>query len=142
MSCMVQQSPSKNNPCDIYSDEGFQSLQRQLMGILTHNVLHKYDPTVINVPTHTYTNTHTHGTAFMHIFTSLACSTHEKFPIKPNESTCTTLAHAQLLTYSTATVPLTLPAVKVTMGRKMMPSLASGTFAQTAASTAITAPDW
>lgn len=37
---------------------------------------------------------------------------------------------------------LTLPAVKVTMGRKIMPSLASGTFAQTAASTAMTAPDY
>lgn len=35
----------------------------------------------------------------------------------------------------------TFPAVKVTIGRKMMPSLASGTFVQTAASTAMTAPD-
>lgn len=37
---------------------------------------------------------------------------------------------------------LTFPAVKVTMGRKIMPSLASGTFTQTAASTAMTAPDY
>ena len=37
---------------------------------------------------------------------------------------------------------LTFPAVNVTMGRRMMPSFASGTLAQTAASTVITAPDW
>lgn len=36
---------------------------------------------------------------------------------------------------------LTFPAVKVTMGRKIMLSLASGIFEQTAASTAMTAPD-
>lgn len=36
---------------------------------------------------------------------------------------------------------LTLPAEKVTIGRKIMPNLASGTFVQTAASTAMTAPD-
>lgn len=28
MSCVVQQTPSKNKPCGIYGDEGFQSLQR------------------------------------------------------------------------------------------------------------------
>lgn len=39
-------------------------------------------------------------------------------------------------------VSLTFPAVKVNMGRRIIPSLASGTFAQTAASTAITAPDY
>lgn len=44
--------------------------------------------------------------------------------------------------YSTYGASLTFPAVRVTMGRKIMPSLASGTFAQTAASTAMTAPDY
>lgn len=57
-------------------------------------------------------------------------------------SNSATAAHAQPLTHAETTVPLTLPAEKVTMGRKMMPSFASGTFVQTAASTAITAPDW
>lgn len=36
---------------------------------------------------------------------------------------------------------LTFPALNVNMGRKIIPNLASGTFAQTAARTAMTAPD-
>lgn len=124
MSCVVQQTPSKNKPCGIYGDEGFQSLQWELKRILTHYVPHKI---IFNV----------------HRFTSLACSKHMKnhhiTPHNVNLShscTCTAI-HSRI-----ATVPLTLPAEKVTIGRKMMPSFASGTFVQTAASTAITAPDW
>lgn len=56
MSCVVQQTPSKNKPCGIYGDEGFQSLQRKLTGILTHYVLHK---TIFNVCIHAHIITHT-----------------------------------------------------------------------------------
>ena len=37
---------------------------------------------------------------------------------------------------------LTLPAVKLTMGSRMIPSLASGILVQTAARTVMMAPDW
>lgn len=93
MSCVVQQSPSKNKPCGIYGDEGFQSLQRERTGNLMHVVLHKNDPTVANVRTHTYT----HGTDFMHRFTSLACSNNT---LSQTMSTCATRAHAQPLSRS------------------------------------------
>lgn len=58
--------------------------------------------------------------------------------VHTNEDECTQTLYTTL----TCCVQLTFPAVKVNMGRKIMPSLASGTFAQTAAKTAITAPDY
>lgn len=98
----------------------------------------------MNACMHTYT-TLTH-TVIMHRITSLTCSKRvKKHPIQLaaycTMSTCATLARTAAHIHTAAT-PLTLPAEKVTMGKKMMPSLASGTFVQTAASTAITAPDW
>lgn len=71
MSCVVQQTPSKNKPCGIYGDEGFQSLQKELTGILKQDILHK---TIFNVCMHTYTLTH--ARQFSYRFGSLACSKH------------------------------------------------------------------
>ena len=51
------------------------------------------------------------------------------------------IAHAHTDAVPLGVYHLTFPAVNVIMGRRMMPSLASGTLVQTAASTVITAPD-
>lgn len=95
---------------------------------------------------HAYLHKHSHTQDCFHAQIYIySLQLKKKNPIKLvgycTMSTCATLAHKTAHIH-TATTPLTLPAEKVTIGRKMMPSLASGTFAQTAASTAITAPDW
>lgn len=122
--------------------------------------------------TYTFTHTHgTLSILFMHRITSLACSKnttwechqHPKkcvFNIYYTSGVCINLqksffqalhvthpsanTHTEMQTSCAHTycVSLTFPAEKVTMGRKIMPSLASGSFAQTAANTAMTAPDF
>lgn len=71
MSCMVQQSPSKNKPHGIYGNEGFKSLKGQEnRNPHTWYAAQNNNWTAMNTCMHTYTNTHTHGTVFMHRFTA------------------------------------------------------------------------
>lgn len=142
MSCMVKQSPSQNKPCCIDGDESFESLRREAWSYTQRAGLHIQSDylSVAHPYIRTYTFTHTHWTCSFCSRTDShltpAAKTHDCEQHLVKKGWILMHTHTRLLWW------LTFPAVNVTMGRKMMPSLASGTFAHTAAKTAMTAPDY
>lgn len=82
MCCVVEQSPSHNEPCCVYGDDGFEGLHKPVTATLHMIVINTESATSILCLTmhsdmRTYTFTHTHWTLsdlLMHRFTSLPCS--------------------------------------------------------------------